>query len=196
MSAPLAALLLTGGASRRMQADKALLDYQGQPQLLRAWALLQALALDTAFVSIRAAQRDDPLRARLPTLIDQVDSTGPAAGILTAQRAYPAHAWLVVACDLPLLDAGTLQQLILARDPARDATAFTSRHDGLPEPLCAIWEPSSAALLAQRNAQGLHCPRKALLQLHTHLLPSPGMALDNVNTPAEFHQAHQHLELH
>ena len=196
MSAPLYALLLAGGASRRMHADKALLAYQGRPQLLRAWALLQASAVEQCFVSIRAGQQHEPLRAGLPTLPDSVDSVGPAAGIVSAQRAHPHVAWLVLACDLPLLDADTLQALIRARDPGRDATAYASRHDGLPEPLCAIWEPSSAALLAGRLRTGRHCPRKALLQLRTQLLPTPGAALDNINTPGEAEHIRRQLELH
>ena len=196
MSAPLSALLLTGGASRRMQADKALLEYDGRPQLLRAWELLQRVGIGRAFVSINPGQQGDALRAGLPTLADTVQSVGPVAGIITAQQAFPGAAWLVVACDLPLLDADTLRTLMEARDPGHDATAFRSRHDGLPEPLCAIWEPTSAALLRQRLDAGHACPRKALLQLQTTLLPAPGVALDNVNTPDELLQARRQLELH
>jgi molybdopterin-guanine dinucleotide biosynthesis protein A len=187
---PLYGLLLTGGASRRMQQDKATLAYRGEPQLLRAWRLLQEVT-ERTFVSARDTQRDDPLRAGLPLILDRYEAIGPAAGILSAQDEYPDAAWLVLACDLPLLDAATLQQLVTRRDPAAAATAFTSNHDGLPEPLCAIWEPASHGLLKQRYADGSFCPRKALMQSHTRLLPAPGEALDNVNTPEE-REAMQH----
>lgn len=187
---PLYGLLLSGGASRRMQQDKAALAYRGEPQLLRAWRLLQAVTEKT-FVSVRDDQRDDPLRRGLPQIVDSYEAMGPAAGILSAQASHPGAAWLVLACDLPLLDAATLQQLIAARDLNGDATAFTSSHDGLPEPLCAIWEPSSHALLKSRLAAGSYCPRKALIQSRTRLLPAPGAALDNVNTPEE-REAMQH----
>jgi len=181
---PLYGLLLGGGASKRMQRDKAALDYHGEPQLLHAWRLLEAVT-ERAFVSVRADQRDDPLRAQLPQLVDTWEASSPAAGILTAQDAHPDAAWLVLACDLPLLDADTLGQLIAARDPDADATAFRSRFDDLPEPLCAIWEPASHALLATRLREDKLCPRKALILSDTHLLPPPGHALDNVNTPQE-----------
>ncbi|WP_266181969.1 NTP transferase domain-containing protein [Dyella humicola] len=187
---PLYGLLLTGGASRRMQQDKAVLAYRGEPQLLRAWRLLQAVT-ERAFVSARDTQRDDPLRAGLPLILDRYEAIGPAAGILSAQDQYPEAAWLVLACDLPLLDAVTLQQLVARRDPAVAATAFTSSHDGLPEPLCAIWEPASHGLLKQRYESGSYCPRKALMQSNALLLPTPGEALDNVNTPEE-REAMQH----
>lgn len=192
-SAPLYGLLLTGGASQRMRQDKAALAYRGEPQLLRAWRLLTAVT-ERAFVSVRDSQRDDPLRSGLPQIVDSYDAVGPAAGILSAQDRYPDAAWLVLACDLPLLDAGTLKQLIEARDASADATVFTSSHDGLPEPLCAIWEPSSHTLLKQRYEAGSYCPRKALLQSRIVQLPAPGAALDNVNTPEEREAMQQRLE--
>lgn len=186
-------LLLSGGASQRMRQDKAALPYRGEPQLLRAWRLLSQVT-ERAFLSVRDHQRDDPLRAGLPQIVDSYEAVGPAAGILSAQARYPQAAWLVIACDLPLLDESTLRQLTAARDPLADATAFTSRHDGLPEPLCAIWEPSSHALLKQRYDHGSYCPRKALLQSRTVLLPAPGEALDNVNTPEERDAMQQRME--
>ncbi|MEP6899002.1 MAG: NTP transferase domain-containing protein [Rhodanobacter sp.] len=190
---PIYGLLLSGGASKRMQRDKALLSYAGEPQLLRAWRLLQAVT-ERAFVSLRKDQQDDPLRAGMPQIVDRYDAIGPAAGILSAQETYPDIAWLVLACDLPLLDEDTLRLLTAARDPAADATAFISRFDGLPEPLCALWEPSSHALLMQRADGGSHCPRKALILSRTTLLPAPGDTLDNINTPEEFDRLRRQLE--
>jgi molybdenum cofactor guanylyltransferase len=182
---PIYGLLLSGGASRRMQRDKAQLAYAGEPQLLRTWRLLAAVT-ERAFVSVRSEQCDDPLRASLPQIVDRYDAIGPAAGILSAQDTHPDVAWLVLACDLPLLDEATLRKLIDARDPATDATVFTSRFDDLPEPLCALWEPSSHALLRQRVDAGSYCPRKVLMMSRITLLPAPGDALDNINTPEEF----------
>jgi molybdenum cofactor guanylyltransferase len=191
--APLYGLLLGGGASKRMQRDKAALEYHGEPQLLHAWRLLEAVT-ERAFVSVREDQRDDPLRAQLPQLVDTWEASSPAAGILTAQDRHPEAAWLVLACDLPLLDAATLDRLIASRNPDADATAFRSRFDDLPEPLCAIWEPSSHALLSQRLREDKYCPRKALILSDTHLLPPPGQALDNVNTPQEFDAMRRAME--
>ena len=99
-------------------------------------------------------------------------------------------AWLVIACDLPFLDAQTLDTLLLARDPGFDATAFRSSHDGLPEPLCAIYEPSARKGIAAQIAAGRNCPRKFLINAHTQLLEQPNpRALDNVNTVDEYERA-------
>jgi molybdopterin-guanine dinucleotide biosynthesis protein A len=178
-------LVLSGGASRRMQHDKALIDYHGEPQLRWTYRLLSSV-LQRVFISVRADQRDAPVRRNLPQIVDAFEDAGPAAGILSAQALYPDVAWLVVACDLPRLDVETLQHLLRARDPQREATAFISSHDGLPEPLCALWEPASHGKLLERVQAGRSCPRKALIQGDTQLLqPLSALALDNINTPEE-----------
>ena len=99
-------------------------------------------------------------------------------------------AWLVLACDLPFLSDATIEGLLKARDVKTLATAYTSAHDGLPEPLCAIWEPRAAAALDASLAAGGRCPRKFLLRSDAALLePSDRRALDNVNTPEEYASA-------
>ncbi|MGC8521631.1 MAG: NTP transferase domain-containing protein [Steroidobacteraceae bacterium] len=188
-AAPLYGLVLAGGRSRRMQRDKAALDYHGMNQIERTLALLEG-RVERAFVSVRAEQRADPLRARHALIVDAQEDLGPAGGILAAQSSHPHAAWLVLACDLPFLDGRTLDQLIASRAPQRAATAYRSSRDGLPEPLCAIYEPASHAPLASAAAVGRLCPRKFLIGADTQLLDQsePG-ALENVNTPEEFQQA-------
>ena len=184
--APLAGLVLAGGRSRRMQTDKAVLAFAGESQLARAMRLVCARTT-RAYVSVRPDQREEAERARWPQVEDQLVDVGPAAGILAAQQALPDHAWLVVAVDLPLLDDATLEALVAARDPAAPATAYRASGDGLPEPLCAIWEPSSHAPLAAFVAGGRSCPRKFLLTHGAKLvtLATPD-ALANVNTPDDY----------
>ncbi|MDR2215447.1 MAG: NTP transferase domain-containing protein [Nevskiaceae bacterium] len=192
-AAPLRALVLAGGRSTRMGRDKAALEYGGQSQLERAVALLQAV-VDAVHVSVRADQADDPLRARFHRIVDRGDVQGPIAGIRAAQSQHPDAAWLVVACDLPHLNEATLRELIARRDPAKTATAYRSSHDGLPEPLCAIWEPDSASLLQRFIDGGRNCPRKFLINSDTLLLDQPNPeALDNVNTPDELAAARERL---
>jgi molybdopterin-guanine dinucleotide biosynthesis protein A len=186
MAAPLYGLVLAGGRSTRMRRDKAALTFAGRSQLERAVELLGA-HVTRAYVSVRADQGDEPLRARFATIADAIADLGPIAGLLAAQARHPDGAWLVLACDLPLLDAATLAALVRERDPQRIATAYRSSHDGLPEPLCAIYEPQSHAPLAAYAAAGRTCPRKFLLQSDVRLLDQPNpRALDNVNTPEEY----------
>lgn len=182
-------LVLAGGASERMKRDKATLLYEGRTQLDRAVELV-ARHVDRVFVSVRASQGGDPARARYPLIVDSVPGQGPIVGIRSAIAAHPANAWLVVACDLPFLSDQALSQLLAGRDPAASATAFVSVHDGLPEPLCAIWEPKAAAEIDAFLARGKDCPRKFLMNHAVRLLqPEDRRALDNVNTPEEYVRA-------
>jgi len=187
-------LILAGGASSRMQRDKAALPYQGRIQLDRAFDLLTR-HVAPVFVSVRAGQAADPTRAARPLIEDAFEGGGPIVGIRSALARVPGVAWLVLACDLPFLTDATLAHLLAARDPARLATVYRSAHDGLPEPLCAIWEPAAAAALADYAAAGRSCPRKFLGTAAVRLLDLPEpRALDNVNTPEEYAAALRELE--
>ena len=194
MTGALRGLVLAGGRSTRMGRDKAVLAYHGRDQLQVAFELLDEVA-GPNFVSVRADQTSDPLRARYAQVIDGTLGVGPVAGILAALRTRPAAAWLVLACDLPFLDASTLRALIAGRDPSRVATAFRSAYDGLPEPLCAIWEPQCEPLLADFVAADGRCPRKFLLAHAARIIELPrSNALDNINSTTEYRQAMQDLD--
>jgi molybdopterin-guanine dinucleotide biosynthesis protein A len=182
-------LVLAGGRSTRMQRDKAALSYHGRTQL--DWAMeLIAPFVAKAFVSVRPDQVNDPVRAKYPQVVDTQENLGPIAGIVAAQAKHPEVAWLVLACDLPFLDAATLKHLVWARQVDKPATAYRSSHDGLPEPLCAIYEPASREAILSYVATGKNCPRKFLIKSDAHLLEEANpRALDNVNTPEEYGSA-------
>ena len=168
-----------------MRSDKAALRFGLRPQLEEAFALAAAVT-EGAFISVRADQADDPLRARFPQVVDGPIGAGPIAGIAAAQARNPAAAWLVIACDLPYLDGATLAELLAGRDPARVATAFRSAGDGLPEPLCAIYEPASGPAILSYITAGGACPRKFLLTQEPCLLDATNArALGNANTPQD-----------
>jgi molybdopterin-guanine dinucleotide biosynthesis protein A len=168
-----------------MQTDKAAIAYSRRPQLEQAFRLL-ASRVGPTFVSVRAEQTCDRLRAAFPQIVDGATGAGPIAGIIAAQARHPEAAWLVLACDLPLLDGATLDQLIAGRDAPRLATAFRSLSGGLPEPLCAIYEPASRGPILAHVAGGRDCPRKFLLAHDVRLLdPFHAHALDNANTPQD-----------
>jgi molybdopterin-guanine dinucleotide biosynthesis protein A len=136
---------------------------------------------------VRPDQQHDAHRGAYQTITDLRSGIGPLAGIQAALRAYPAQAWLVLACDLPFLSAATLQHLIAQRATARLATAYLSQFDGKPEPLCAIYEPASRVPIEAWIEQGQTCPRAWLSGADVQLLALPEpRALDNVNTAQEY----------
>ena len=191
---PVYGLILAGGSSSRMRQDKAALQYAGVTQLDRAFELA-GRHVPKVFVSVRASQITDPARAQKPMIVDCVGGEGPIVGIRSAFAAYPNVGWLVLACDLPFLSDAALSQLLRERDATALATAYRSAHDGLPEPLCAVWEPAAAAALAAYDSGGGSCPRKFLIRHSARLLvPMDKRALDNVNTPEEYAHARAALD--
>ena len=189
-------LLLAGGKSQRMGKDKASLLYNGQTQLERMVELVQPLNIPV-HLSLRPDQ-SPPEGAALTPIFDHKEfaNSGPLGGMLSALSAYPGSAFLVIACDLPFLYLPTLQYLIDNRSEEHLATAYKSNHDGLPEPLCAIWEPHGTSILKEKLQQEIRCPRKILIQENSHLieLPNPE-ALDNINTPEEYEEALSRMNL-
>ena len=139
-------LVLAGGKSRRMGQDKALLRRDGRSQLALAFALLEQVT-DRTFVSTRADQQHDAERGRFPQIVDHDDNIGPVAGILSAMQKFPNMDWLVVACDLPNLDLQTLTNLLAHRLDDSPFIAYRSSHDGLPEPLCAVYSQKAPGTL-------------------------------------------------
>ncbi len=187
MNPPIYGLVLAGGKSQRMGEDKGAMVYHQKTQREHVADLLKPLC-EKVFVSCRpdqAAQIES--EQPYPTLPDTFLGLGPLGAILTAFRHNPDAAWLVAACDLPLLNSDTLSQLIRARNATKIATAFRQPdEEGWPEPLITIWEPKSYLVALQFLAQGYSCPRKILINSNIRLIDcSLPDALKNVNTQEE-----------
>ena len=177
-------LVLAGGKSQRMGTDKGAITYHGKPQRLYAADLLADFCSEV-YISCRPDQTDS-LGAAYPLLPDRFLGLGPFGAITTAFLADPNQAWLVVACDLPLLDEQAIRQLVDARNPSKFATAFQSPVNEFPEPLIAIWEPRCYPVLMQFLTQGYSCPRKVLINSDIALIDAiDPAALTNVNSPEE-----------
>ena len=177
-------LVLAGGKSLRMGYDKSSIEWHGKEQRYYMADLLKQYC-DEVFISCRADQQNE-VDSHYKTLPDTFVDLGPYGAILSAFREKPDAAWLVVACDLPLLDAEILQDLVAYRNPSAVATTFESPFDGLPEPLITIWEPKAYPVLLSFLSQGYTCPRKALRNNDVHIIKAENAdALRNVNTPEE-----------
>ena len=183
-------LVLAGGFSKRMNSDKANLVYprHGKPQWQVTAECIRPFC-EEVFLSVRDGQCLDGMDEGSPeTIGDRDSSQGPLSGFLSAMERIPGQALLVVACDLPLLNGSTLSQIFEHRGSA-DAIAFRSSSDGLPEPLCALYEPVMLEVCRTEARNGARCPRKILIQQEPSVklldLPIPN-ALDNANTPEDF----------
>ncbi len=192
-------LVLAGGKSKRMGHDKSSIQWHGKEQQFYMADLLKPLC-NEVYISHRQDQEVETSK-NYKTLTDTYTGIGPYGAILSAFQFRPKTAWLVVACDLPLLDSDTLKYLFANRNANAIATTFQSPFDGLPEPLITIWEPKSREVLLSFLDNGYTCPRKVLIKSeNAHILipPNPN-ALMNVNTPDDLKKAEQIIksqELH
>jgi len=174
-----------------MGQDKALLDFHGVPQIEFVNDLLLHFC-DKIFLSKRSDQNN---YKRIASIDDSEEyaNHGPLSGILSAMKSYPDVSWLVIACDLPNINANVIQNLLENRNPNAIATAYKSSIDVLPEPLCAVWEGHSYSSILALFNQGIHCPRKILIKSNVHLLNQKDIHwLDNVNTLEEYEQFNKH----
>lgn len=188
-------LVLAGGKSRRMGNPKDKINWHGKEQRYFAADLLAPFC-DEVFISCRQDQLEnfDP---NYNALTDTFLNMGPFGGILSALRSQRDKAWLVVACDLPLLDEKSLEFLIENRNIEKAATTYESPFDGLPEPLITIWEPKSYPLLLNFLGSGITCPSKVLINSDTLILkPGNPDSLMNVNTPEDMAKAQEILRKH
>jgi molybdopterin-guanine dinucleotide biosynthesis protein A len=148
MAVRFSAALLAGGKSRRMGRDKALLPVSGHRYLWqRQLALLQELAPQRIFWSGFAR---DGLPPDLTVVTDLVPDAGPLAGIGACLAASESELLVVLAVDLPCMNAPFLERLLLTCTASRGAV---TRWDGRFEPLAAVYPRTMLALARQHLAE-------------------------------------------
>jgi len=175
-------LVLSGGKSTRMGADKGRIEYHGVPQQEYLYQLLEKFC-DVVFLSIRSEQLGST-SSGIKTILDNNKYQGPFNGILSAHHKFPEVTWLVIACDLPLLDSKAIAQLIKERDSTKIATTFSTKESKMPEPLCAIWEVEGLKKAKEFLNKGeSKSPRKFLTQNNVVLVvPDNEDVLLNANS--------------
>jgi molybdopterin-guanine dinucleotide biosynthesis protein A len=140
---PFAGAVLIGGKSSRMGRDKARLCVDGELLVARQVRLLREAGADECWVSVAAGKR-----AGYPEIGDGVrwveDVTadaGPMEGIRQVLEQTTAGWLLVLAVDLPALDADFLRTLRGHCDDGRGVVPVTQRGR---EPLCAVLPVAAA----------------------------------------------------
>ena len=180
-----------------MGADKALLDLDGQPLLLRAARLVEPLAASVTVIG-------DPARYAelgLAVIPDDVPNLGPLGGIATALRISRMPWNLIVGCDLPYLTAAWLEFLI-SRALASRADALLPDNVRGPEPLCAMYHARCAPVISAALARGVRKVTGGLAGLVIETLPhaewkafdSDGCLFKNMNSPADYADARARFE--
>lgn len=184
-------LFLGGGQSLRMGSDKALLAYTGEPEIRRWKAIFDALELPF-YWSVRPGQYPSDQFPNIPRIEDDTPGAGPLAAVVRAHKVCPDGAWLVLACDWPLLLADDVQKLLQSRRMGKGATAFVM--DGRREPLFTVYEPAFLRAAAEALSRGENSLNRLLATADVQeVQPLDSGRFLNANDAISRHQASQSL---
>lgn len=148
---PFSALLLAGGRSRRMGRDKALLPHPetGVALLTRQAAVLRAAGCSEVLLAAPAERAYALPGAR--RIDDAALDRGPLGGLVAGLAAAESPLVLVLAVDLPRVDAELLRSLVANATTDRGVVPLDA--EGRPEPLCAVYPKSRHAYFASALAE-------------------------------------------
>jgi molybdopterin-guanine dinucleotide biosynthesis protein A len=191
-----AAFVLAGGASTRMGRDKALLELDGVPMLLRMTRLAEPHV--ASFAAVGPPERYASLA--LDVVPDHWPGTGPLGGIATALRVSSSEWNLVLGCDLPYLTEEWINWLI-ARARESSAQAVVPEWQRGIEPLAAMYrkdcEPAFSAALGRgvrRISQALQdIVLERVTASHWHWIECADNLFQNVNRPEDFAEAQRRI---
>ncbi|MEC9000564.1 MAG: molybdenum cofactor guanylyltransferase [Actinomycetota bacterium] len=182
---PFAGAVLTGGASRRMGSDKALLSVGGRPM-----AVVAADALRAAGAVSVTAVGGDAIGLRsvgLDWVTDSSPGEGPLGGLLAAMEALDsAPVVVVLACDLPSASSANVIAVVdavadLLGTPAAAVPVIDLPRGGRQrEWLHAAWTTEARDVLRVAWAAGERAPRRAVagLQVVEVSVPEPDALAD------------------
>jgi len=186
-------VVLAGGKSTRLGRDKAWLRFGDRPLLCQVAELLARVTGD-----ILISGRDpSEFGLEAPWLPDVIDNMGPAGGVLTVLAAT-GRPCLILSCDLPFLDAATLDRLVAVWRRRPDwalMTTYRIRETGYIESLVAVYEPGGAALVRHSLAQGERrlsaiFPEQQRLHLdYSREDTALARAFFNINSPPDLERA-------
>ncbi len=143
------AVILAGGKSSRMGRDKAFVEVSGQSLLARQIALVREVGAGEVFISGRAGVDYSTFGCRV--LLDNFPDAGPLSGIERALDVCTTPLVLVLAVDMPAMNAAMLGRLLASCTTVRGVIPRTK--DGI-EPLAAIYPKAALNTLKRELQQG------------------------------------------
>ncbi len=181
---PASLIILAGGKSARMGADKAGLPLPGGTLIGHVLGQVEDM-FDEILISVSRGQAVDAPGCR--TVEDAAPGQGPMAGILAGLKAAKNDLCAVLACDIPDVDTGFLRDLVgMARD--FDIVVPVSP-EGLCEPLFAVYRrsiiPEIETLIRARDLSILTLFERC--RTRKVVLKDSGW-LRNLNTPEDYRQ--------
>jgi molybdenum cofactor guanylyltransferase len=182
---PLAAVVLAGGASRRMGRDKATLSYQGTTLVERVVAAVSARC-SPVFV-IAAPGQPLPALGSAEILRDEIRGVGPllATGRGLRAAAEAGREWaFVCAVDMPFLSSDLIDDL--AAPAARLGVDVVLPWDGRDHYLAGVYRTALVGRIDGLVAAGERSMRALVNSVDTQRIVMPEQrSLANANTAAD-----------
>ncbi len=174
-------LLFTGGKSSRMGRNKAFLEYQGRPQIVRCLELLENLC-EAVFISCKKEEAE--LYAPYGTVVlDQPGPPTPVNGLFSAMSQYNSD-WLCMPIDMPMVYTEDFKRLLKTKGTL--GCCFIDSDQNKPDPLLGWYSKNLLPLLRTYITEGGGSLRQVILKNNSsfsvikHLNP---LRQINVNTP-------------
>ena len=180
------AVILVGGKSRRMGADKAALTYEGQSFLERITKELGCF--DEIVLSVGDNRKYKEFG--LPVVKDIYPGCGPLGGLHAALCACKSDALFCIACDMPLFKMSLAEHICSKAEENFDAIVPVSM-DGRIHPLCAVYKKTAAYVFAKQILSNDYkiidaYERMKVLYVPLEETDRADTYLFNVNTPEEY----------
>lgn len=177
-----------------MGTDKALLEIRpGLNQLDYQLGLLEPFCSRLGASVGDLSNEGRILPKGVARVCDIVGISGPMSGLIASLREAGGLPVLVVACDMPFLEPAHLVQLLNRRDASALGTSFLAE-DGMPDPMCSIYEPASLPVLEGLAAEGKLSLRRFLLENEIERIEvGERLFLVSVNDPNQLESARRSL---
>jgi molybdenum cofactor guanylyltransferase len=199
------AFILTGGASSRMGKEKGLLDFDGQPLIVRIASLVEPLVSSVTAVGPRRGYAILGLQViedqQFAGANESGRGLGPLAGIVSALTATQTDWNVILACDLPYLTREWLDWLLACTMNSERQIVMPRTARG-PEPLAAVYRRECAKPILAALQRDIRKVTDAVAQLRIEYIPEGnwrhidmhGRVLRNMNTPEDYEEARRWLQ--
>jgi molybdenum cofactor guanylyltransferase len=193
MAESVAIVILAGGRSSRMGADKSFLPLRGEPVIQHVIRQVGTLGFP---ILLSTNQPEDYRHLGFPMFPDVIPDRGSLGGLYSALTHSPAAYTLCVACDMPFLNPGLLRELIALR---QGYDAVVPRIDDRPQGLHAVYSQSCRLSMRRRIEQEDLKVNRLYSDLRVRFVDQDRLrrfdpelrSFVNINTPGDLERARQ-----
>jgi|SRR5690625_1495398 len=182
-------IILAGGQSRRYGRPKMFELFAGKPFYEWAYVALKDEVDETTIVTQQSYVSRFPASYTVVTDEPTVAQMGPLAGIYSVMASKTADLYVVLPCDMPLIDQYIVRRLLALHE--RDVSVVTIHRK--VQPLVSVWERQVKDTLYTMLSNGDKRVKDLLHRVNVHYIPVESLTTDvvcftNVNTQQEYEE--------